>query len=78
MARKQADASDERLANGAERRPLEGMPIIVKANVDYAGSLSTASMPGLKDWRPSTTSPSLQRLINAGAIVAARWWSNLF
>ena len=67
-----AAAADAKLLEGAPRRPLEGVPIIVKANVDVAGTLSTASLPALADWRPSKTAPIAQRLIDAGAIVVAK------
>eukprot|EP00944_MAST-04C_sp_MAST-4C-sp1_P007728 g7728.t1 len=67
-----AAAADAKLLEGAPRRPLEGVPIIVKVNVDVAGTLSTASLPALADWRPSKTAPLAQRLIDAGAIVVAK------
>ena len=48
------------------------MPIIVKINIDIAGTLSTGSMPGFADWRPSTTAPVVTQLLEAGAIVVAK------
>ena len=71
-ALKQAAEGDARLAGGAERRPLEGVPFLVKVNIDVAGSLSTASMPGLADHRPESTAGSVQRVIEAGGIVIAK------
>eukprot|EP00945_MAST-04E_sp_MAST-4E-sp1_P007393 g7393.t1 len=68
----QAAAADAKLADGGARRALEGVPIIVKVNIDVAGTLSTASMPGFADWRPETTAPVVQKLIEAGAIVVAK------
>jgi indoleacetamide hydrolase len=67
-----AAAADAKLADGGARRALEGVPIIVKVNIDVAGTLSTASMPGFADWRPETTAPVVQKLIEAGAIVVAK------
>ena len=68
----QAKDADARIANGEARRPLEGVPIIVKINIDIAGTLSTGSMPGFADWRPSTTAPVVTKLLEAGAIVVAK------
>ena len=65
----QARVADQQLEDGRTRRPLEGVPIVVKVNIDVAGSLSTASMPGFADWRPETTAPVVTKLIEAGAIV---------
>ena len=41
----------------------------MKVNIDYKGSLSTASMPGLAEWRPASTALCCQKLVDAGAIV---------
>ena len=68
----QARVADQQLEDGRTRRPLEGVPIVVKVNIDVAGSLSTASMPGFADWRPETTAPVVTKLIEAGAIVVAK------
>ena len=68
----QAQAADERLSAGGARRPLEGVPVIIKCNVDVAGTLSTAGTPALADWRPDSTAPVAQKLIDAGAIVVAK------
>ena len=71
-ALKQAADADAKLAGGAARRVLEGVPIVVKVNIDVAGTLSTNSMPGLADWRPETTAPVVTKLVEAGAIVVAK------
>jgi len=71
-ALQQAAEADEKLAGGAARRPLEGVPLLVKGNVDVQGTLSTAAMEGFAGWRPSTTAPVVQKLIDAGAIVVAK------
>lgn len=71
-ALQQAAAADARLASGGARRLLEGVPIVVKANIDVAGTLTTASMPGLANWRPQSTAPVAARLIEAGAVVIAK------
>lgn len=43
-----------------------------QCNIDIAGSLSTASMPGLDGFRPQKTAPVVQKLIDAGAIPIAK------
>jgi len=42
----QAAEADAALAIGGARRAQEGIPIIVKVNIDVAGTLSAGSMPG--------------------------------
>mmetsp|Transcript_43293 Transcript_43293/g.120409 ORF Transcript_43293/g.120409 Transcript_43293/m.120409 type:complete len:510 (-) Transcript_43293:153-1682(-) len=68
-ALKQAAESDARTG---EPRPLEGVPIVVKCNIDVDGTLSTASMPGLATWRPHSTAPVAAKLIEAGVVVVAK------
>jgi len=67
-----AAEADAKLAAGGARRVLEGVPFLVKANIDVASSLSTAAMPGLAEWRPETTAPVVTKLIEAGAIPVAK------
>ena len=71
-ALKMAAEADEKIAAGGARRPLEGVPILVKGNIDVAGTLSTAAMPGLNDWRPEKTAPVVAKLMEAGAIPIAK------
>lgn len=51
---------------------LEGLPIVVKVNIDVKGALTTASTEALKAWRPPFHAPCVARLVDAGAIVIAR------
>ena len=69
---KQAAEADAKIAGGQARRPLEGVPLLVKGNIDVAGTLSTAAMEGFAGWRPETTAPVVQKLIDAGAIPVAK------
>ena len=71
-ALKVAAEADAKLAAGGTRRVLEGVPFLVKANIDVAGSLSTAAMPGLAEWRPEKTAPVVIKLMEAGAIPVAK------
>jgi hypothetical protein len=60
----QAKAVDEKVAAGGELRRLEGLPIVVKANIEGPpGSLVSASTPAMKDFRPATTAPCVEKLL---------------
>ena len=71
-ALKLAKEADEKVAGGAARRPLEGVPLLVKGNVDVKGTLTTAGMEGFAGWKPEATAPVAQALIDAGAITIAK------
>lgn len=68
----QATAVDAKVKAGEVLRPLEGLPIAVKNNVDIAGTSSTASTEALKDHRPNKSAGCWQRLADAGAILIAK------
>lgn len=68
----QAKAVDDKVAAGVPLRRLEGLPIVVKCNIDVAGTLSTAATPALAAWRPLKTAPCVAPLLAAGAIVLAK------
>ena len=67
-----AEESDKKRAAGELLGPLHGLPLVAKDNIDVAGFPTTASTPALANNRPSRTSPVMQKLINAGAIVMAK------
>lgn len=71
-ALKLAAEVDNKVKEGSKLRPLEGLPLLVKANIDMEGTLSTAATPGLQNWRPRTSSPCVMKLSEAGAIVIAK------
>ncbi len=82
-ALRMAEAADAKLASGAAPRALEGVPLLVKCNIDLAGSLSTAGTAGLADWRPSSDAAIVAKLLEHGAICVAKtnmpelalgWW----
>ena len=52
--------------------PLAGLPIVVKDNINTAGSQTSAGTPALEGFVPKTTAPSAQRLVDAGAIVLGK------
>ena len=70
-AREAAVAADARIRAGQPLRRLEGLPILVKVNIDCAGTLSTAGTPALAEWRPSKSAPCVQRLVEEGAKTTA-------
>jgi indoleacetamide hydrolase len=52
--------------------PLAGLPIVVKDNINTAGMQTSAGTPALEGFVPKTNAPSVQRLIDAGAIVLGK------
>ena len=51
---------------------LAGLPIVVKDNINTADLPTTAGTPALRNARPSRNAPSLQKLLDAGAIVIGK------
>nr|XP_018914539.1 PREDICTED: uncharacterized protein LOC109042319 [Bemisia tabaci] len=66
-----ADKIDSAIAAG-NPPPLAGLAIVVKDNINLAGFPTTAGTAALQHHRPSTTAPSLEKLIAAGAIVIGK------
>ncbi|WP_168790144.1 indoleacetamide hydrolase [Paraburkholderia aromaticivorans] len=54
------------------RLPLAGLAIVVKDNINTAGMQTSAGTPALEGFIPKTNAPSVQRLIDAGAIVLGK------
>jgi Asp-tRNA(Asn)/Glu-tRNA(Gln) amidotransferase A subunit family amidase len=54
------------------RLPLAGLPIVVKDNINTAGLQTSAGTPALEGFVPQTNAPSVQRLLDAGAIVLGK------
>jgi allophanate hydrolase len=66
----QAAAVDRRVAAG-ERLALAGAPFAVKDNLDVADLPTTAACPAFA-YRPESTAPVVQRLLDAGAILIGK------
>jgi len=66
-----AAASDERRARGAPRGPLEGIPVLVKDNIQVSGMPTTAGSPALLNSRPPDAF-IITRLRAAGAVIVGK------
>ena len=62
-------------ASGATLPLLAGLPIVVKDNINTRDLPTTGGTPALRNVRPAANAPSLQKLVDAGAIVLGK--SNL-
>ena len=58
-------------ADGAQGRPLWGVPFAVKDNIDVAGLPTTAACPDYA-YTAAVTAPAVQHLLDAGAILLGK------
>lgn len=71
-AAKQVDADR---AAGKTMGALAGLPFVVKDNINTKGMKTTGGTSSLRDFQPKTNAPSVQKLLDAGAIILGK--SNL-
>jgi mandelamide amidase len=71
-AAKQVDADR---AAGKTLGALAGLPFVVKDNINTQGLKTTGGTSSLRNFQPSKNAPSVQKLIDAGAIILGK--SNL-
>ena len=67
-----AQKIDAMVAAGQPLPPLAGLPIVVKDNINTADMPTTGGTEALRHARPKANAPSLQTLIDAGAIVIGK------
>lgn len=76
-----AGAADERRSEGKARGPLDGLPILVKDNIDIAGLPTTAGSLALASNVRGTSATVVRNLSRAGAIILGRTnlseWANI-
>jgi len=58
--------------SGHRRGPLAGLPIVVKDNINTSDMPTSGGTPALRNARPTRNAPSLQRLLDAGAVVIGK------
>ncbi len=71
-ALEQARASDRRRAQGKALGPLDGVPILLKDNIDAAGMPTTAGSYALEANVPAEDSEVVERLRAAGAVILGK------
>ena len=74
----QATASDQRRAVGQEIGPLDGVPILLKDNIDAIGMPTTAGSYALLENFPTQDSEVAKRLRAAGAVILGKVNTNQF
>jgi fatty acid amide hydrolase 2 len=70
-AREEADAADALIAEAADPDalpPLLGVPCTIKESIAMLGMPNCAGLVSRRDWRSTQNAPTVQRLLDAGAI----------
>ncbi len=67
-----AKALDEEFGKTGKLRPLHGIPIVVKDNINTVGIATTAGSLALQNYLPEENAFIIKKLVAAGAIVLAK------
>jgi len=59
-------------AEAKARLPLAGLPVVVKDNINTVGLATSAGTPALEGFVPDANARSVQRLLDAGAIILGK------
>ncbi|MCB0280602.1 MAG: amidase, partial [Calditrichaeota bacterium] len=63
---------DAEFKSTGKLRPLHGIPMLVKDNINTVGLPTTAGSLALKDFIPDQNAPIIDKLVEAGAIIIAK------
>src|ERR1700761_6168503 len=72
MNRDGALAAAAKVDAGEMTGALAGLPIVVKDNINTADMPTSGGTPALQHARPTANAPSLQKLLDAGAIIIGK------
>jgi mandelamide amidase len=71
-----ARAADQRRRDNDTLGPLHGVPLLIKDNIDTCDLPTSAGTPALEHDTPAHNAPVVQRLVDAGALIAGK--ANLY
>src|ERR1700738_2409450 len=72
LNREGARAAAAKVDKGETTGALAGLPIVVKDNINTTDMPTSAGTPALQNARPTSNAPSLQKLLDAGAIIIGK------